>query len=446
MLFSSEKFIFAFLPIFLLVYYIAPKKYRNAVLFLGSIIFYAIGEFKYLPLMLISLTLNYVSAIMIAKSKRLGVKRTMLIMTLFVDFSLLIGFKGFSNHIPLGISFYTFQIAAYVIDVYRRDVEAEKNYVSVGTYLCMFPQLIAGPIILYTDVSKEIKQREYSFDNIEEGLKTFVLGLASKLLIADVMALLWNEIQVTGYDGITTAMSWLGALAYAMEIYFDFNGYSLMAIGLGRMLGFNIPKNFDNPYISHSVSEFWRRWHITLGRWFKDYIYIPLGGNRKGTLATIRNLFIVWLLTGLWHGVGVNFVIWGLGTFVLIASEKLFLSKYLKKSKIFSRLYVTLFILVSWVVFAIEDLGKLKMYLLRMFPFITDNASPYINHSDYIGAIRRYGVFFVIAIVLCIPGVQKIYKKYKNSYLVLLGLLIIFWICVWKMETSASNPFLYFRF
>lgn len=446
MLFSSEKFVFAFLPIFLLVYYIAPKKYRNVILFLGSVIFYAIGEWKYLPLMLTSLTINYISARLIFRFKKKALKRIMLIMTLLVDFTLLIGFKGFSSHIPLGISFYTFQIAAYVIDVYRQEVEAEKNYINVGTYLCMFPQLIAGPIILYTDVSKEIKEREYNFDNIEEGLKTFVLGLASKLLIADVMSLLWNELQVTGYDSITTPMAWLGALAYAFEIYFDFNGYSLMAIGLGRMLGFSIPKNFDNPYTSRSVGEFWRRWHITLGRWFRDYVYIPLGGSRKGMLRTVCNLFVVWLLTGLWHGVGVNFVIWGLGTCVLIVCEKLFLSKYLEKSKVITRIYITLFILVSWVVFAIEDVANLKIYLLRMFPFIANSASPYINKVDYVDALRRYGVFFLIAIVLCVPNVQTIYKKYKNSYPVIFGLLIIFWICVWKMATSASNPFLYFRF
>lgn len=446
MLFSSQIFIFAFLPIFMIVYYIAGKKYRNAVLFIGSIIFYSIGELKYLPLMIGMLTVNYFAAELIEDSKSTIKKKIILFIILFVDFGILIYYKGFAKHIPLGISFYTFQITAYVIDVYKTDAKAQHNYVNLGTYLCMFPQLIAGPIILYTDIDKEIEKREYNFENIEEGLKIFVIGLASKVLVADVLAMLVNEIKVTGYDSITTIMAWIGAIAYSIEIYFDFNGYSLMAIGLGRMLGFHIPRNFDNPYISRSVSEFWRRWHITLGRWFRDYVYIPLGGNRKGRFNTIRNLLIVWILTGIWHGCGVTFVLWGISTFVIIALEKVFLHKILDKSKIISSIYMFLFINVSWVIFSLEDLTSVKTYLLRMCPVIKGSASAYINSLDYVSALKRYGLFLIIGIIFSTPIGEKLYKKYEKTYILAGILLVVFWLCVYRMATSAANPFLYFRF
>ena len=445
MLFSSQIFIFAFLPVFMTVYYIVGKKYRNAVLFLGSIVFYSIGEWRYLPLMIGMLTVNYFAAEFIEDSKKEIRKKLVFAGVLMADFGILVYYKGFAGHIPLGISFYTFQITAYVIDVYRTDAKAQHNYINLGTYLCMFPQLIAGPIILYTDIDKEIKERKYNFENIEEGLKIFVIGLASKVLVADVLAMLINEIKVTGYDSITTAMAWIGAIAYSIEIYFDFNGYSLMAIGLGRMLGFHIPRNFDHPYISRSVSEFWRRWHITLGRWFRDYVYIPLGGNRGGKLKTVRNLFIVWILTGIWHGCRLTFIIWGLTTFVLIASEKLFLQKLLDKSRVLSVVYMFLFINISWIIFSIEDMAGIKIYLLRMFP-VSGGASAYINHVDYLDALKRYGVFIIAGIILSTPVGEKLYKKYGNTYVMAGVLLVIFWICIYRMATSAANPFLYFRF
>lgn len=282
MLFSSISFIFLFLPLFLLVYYITPERYRNIPLFLGSLIFYALGELKYFPPLIASLFCNYTVSLTIYRNdRRINIRKLLLFLSTVCNFSVLIWFKYFTPAIPLGISFYTFQISAYVIDVYRRKTKPAKNIMEAGIYLCLFPQLIAGPIVLYTEIVEQIRYRTYRMETFENGIRTFILGLSSKILIADVMGKLWNEICVTGFDSISTPMAWLGAVGYSMEIFFDFNGYSLMAIGLGEMLGLTIPENFNKPYLSRSVGEFWRRWHITLGRWFREYVYIPLGGAGK---------------------------------------------------------------------------------------------------------------------------------------------------------------------
>ena len=340
MLFSSISFIFLFLPLFLFVYYITPARHRNIPLFFGSLIFYALGELKYFTLLIDSIVFNYtVSLAICRKGEHINIRKILFLLTIVCNFSILIWFKYFTPAIPLGISFYTFQISAYVIDVYLKKTAPAKNLLEVGVYLCLFPQLIAGPIVLYSEISGQIRRRSYSPDAFENGLRTFILGLSSKILIADVMGKLWNEICVTGFESISTPMAWLGAIAYSMEIFFDFNGYSLMAVGLGKMLGLTIPENFKKPYLSRSVSEFWRRWHVTLGRWFREYVYIPLGGSRKGTLQTLRNLLIVWLLTGMWHGKGWNFILWGLSTFFFIALEKLMLHSFLDTHRIFSRIF-----------------------------------------------------------------------------------------------------------
>ena len=298
MVFSSFEFLFRFLPAFLIIYFITPKKFRNAVLFLGSIAFYTYGEAQYVLLLLASVTVNYVIARSMYKTPEDGRGRrqaVLLILALCYNFGMLFFFKysGLTTKLPLGISFYTFQIAAYVIDVYRGIVPAEKSYVNLGTYLTMFPQLIAGPIVNYTEVSSCLKRRTVTARDFESGIRILVIGLGSKVIIADRVGMLWNNVQTIGFNSISTPLAWLGAVAYSMELYFDFAGYSMMAIGLGKMLGFQIPVNFRFPYISKSVTEFWRRWHITLGRWFRDYVYIPLGGSRKGRLRTMFNLFAV---------------------------------------------------------------------------------------------------------------------------------------------------------
>ncbi len=466
MVFSSLEFIFGFLPLFLIIYYSVAPKLKNTVLFLGSLLFYAFGEPVFVILIMLSVIVNYYGAILINKFENRGRKATLVVFLLY-NF-LMLGFFKYTNffienlngifyllksniHIealnimlPLGISFYTFQIVSYIIDVYRRDVEPCKNIINVGTYLCMFPQLIAGPIVVYTDVEKEIKERSITMEVVEDGLKTFVYGMSFKVLIANIMGIIWNDIQTIGFYNITTPYAWLGAAAYSFQIYFDFAGYSLMAIGLGKMLGFNIPENFNDPYASKSVTEFWRRWHITLSSWFRDYVYIPLGGNRKGSLRTIFNLFIVWALTGFWHGASWNFVLWGVYFFIFLTLEKLFLKKLLDKSRILSRIFTLLVVVVSWVIFAITDFYELGVYLSRMFPFFVE--SGIVNPSDYINSLKSYWYILLAAVVFSTPFPTRLFKKYKKNALCTVILLALFWICVYRLFTAANNPFLYFRF
>ena len=379
MLFCSKEFLFIFLPLFLIIYYLVSVKLKNIILFLGSIIFYAVGELKYVPLILLSLIVNYVVAIFIEGCKIQSrmeqsddnrKKTIFLIIGLVYDFAILFVYKYFtfftgiksSLTLPLGISFYTFQIVSYVIDVYKDKIKAEKNIINLGVYLMMFPQLIAGPIVIYSDIAKQVRKRSYSLEKFEEGIKIFTLGLGAKMIIANMLGSCWTTSQMYGIEGMSTPMAWVAMFAYTFQIYFDLYGYSLMAIGLGHMLGFNIPKNFDNPYMSRSATEFWRRWHITLGSWFREYVYIPLGGNRKGKARTIFNTFVVWALTGLWHGASWNFVLWGLIFFVLLTIEKSGLLKILDRYNILSHIYAMLIIPMSWMVFALENLSDIGTY------------------------------------------------------------------------------------
>lgn len=463
MLFCSKEFLFIFLPVFLIIYYLVPVKFKNIILFLGSIVFYAVGELKYVPLIVMSLIVNYVIAIFIEGCKlqsrmeqnnNNSKKTIFLVAGLVYNFAILFVFKYFtfftgiksSLTLPLGISFYTFQIVSYVIDVYKDKIRAEKNIVNLGVYLMMFPQLIAGPIVIYSDIAKQVRKRTYSLEKFEEGIKIFTLGLGAKMIIANMLGSCWTTSQMYGIEGMSTPMAWLAMFAYTFQIYFDFYGYSLMAIGLGHMLGFNIPKNFDNPYMTRSATEFWRRWHITLGAWFREYVYIPLGGNRKGQLRTIFNTFVVWALTGLWHGASWNFVLWGLIFFVLITIEKAGFIKILDRYKILSHIYAMLIIPMSWLVFALENLGDIGTYFTRLFPFLGSQEVPFINTSDFKTAITQYGIFFLLAIVFSFPLAQKLYQKYKKTFAVTVIILIIFWLSVYRIMTSASNPFLYFRF
>ncbi len=463
MLFCSKEFLFIFLPLFLIIYYLVPVKLKNIILFLGSIIFYAVGELKYVPLIFLSLIVNYVVAIFIEGCKIQSrmeqsddnrKKTIFLIIGLVYDFAILFVYKYFTFFtgikspltLPLGISFYTFQIVSYVIDVYKDKIKAEKNIINLGVYLMMFPQLIAGPIVIYSDIAKQVRRRSYSLEKFEEGIKIFTLGLGAKMIIANMLGSCWTTSQMYGIEGMSTPMAWVAMFAYTFQIYFDFYGYSLMAIGLGHMLGFNIPKNFDNPYMSRSATEFWRRWHITLGSWFREYVYIPLGGNRKGKARTIFNTFVVWALTGLWHGASWNFVLWGLIFFVLLTIEKSGLLKILDRYNILSHIYAMLIIPMSWMVFALENLSDIGAYFKRLFPFMGHSDVPFINTNDYKTAIMQYGIFFLLAIICSFPLPQKLYQKYKKTFAVTVIILIIFWVSVYRIMTSASNPFLYFRF
>ena len=449
MLFCSEAFIFGFLPVFLVIYYLVPARARNLVLFLGSLWFYFTGEKVWFFLLLVSLALHYFLTRQM-KGRMDKARRGLLAVMLVYDFTTLFFFKNVNFlfpeckiSLPLGISFYTFQIAAYAIDVYRRPEEYTGSFINLGTYLTMFPQLIAGPIVLYGDVKRQLKKRKVDLAGLETGLMVFVLGLSYKMLIANILGNLWHEIQVVGVESISMPMAWLGALAYSLQLYFDFNGYSLMAMGLGAILGFQLPRNFRQPYMAVSVTDFWRRWHITLSTWFREYLYIPLGGNRKGTGRTMFNLFVVWVFTGMWHGAGWNFLLWGIYYFVFLAAEKLFLGKFWEKHAVLGWVYTMLVAVIGWVIFSVEKLSDIGIYLGKMFVWSPEwNSNPAVTVS----ALTRYGIFFAAAAVCSTCLVENIFRKYRDRLWLKGALLVLFWVCVYRIHTAASNPFLYFRF
>lgn len=433
-----------------MIYFIAPEKFRNLVLFAGSIVFYTYGEAAYVLLLLASVVVNYLIGVEMNSQWARGSdisRRVLLFTALFYDFGMLFFFKysGMTEKLPLGISFYTFQIAAYVMDVYWRKVPEERSFINLGTYLTMFPQLIAGPIVNYAEVNKSLRKRTVTFAEFEQGIRILIIGLGAKVIVADRIGMLWNSVQTIGFNSISTKLAWLGAMAYSMELYFDFSGYSMMAIGLGKMLGFQIPVNFRFPYISKSITEFWRRWHITLGRWFRDYVYIPLGGNRRGKGRTLFNLFVVWSLTALWHGADYNFLIWGGMLLGLMFIEKLFLYPYLEKSKVLSHLYLLLVVPVTWVAFAISDVHQLGIYLARMFPFVRIETGV-INPQDFMNYLQNYAGLLLIGAIFSTPLPAKIYGRIKNSVVGTFAVAVIFFLSMYYLAISENNPFLYFNF
>lgn len=471
MVFSSIAFIMYFMPVFFLVYYILPASYKNAWLFLASLGFYYYGvrgNPGYLLLMIMSVVVNFVAGKLIEAQKTKWARKAWLVVGIVYDLGWLILFKylGFlienlnalfgAMHVkvqletwnlilPIGISFYTFQIISYLVDVYRRETKAEKSLISLGTYLCMFPQLIAGPIVNYHLIQEQLHKRKHSMEKVESGLKVFALGLAYKVLLANRVGHLWTEVTAIGYESISTPLAWMSIVAYSLQLYFDFYGYSLMAIGLGRMMGFDFPQNFNNPYMAVSMTDFWRRWHMTLGGWFREYVYIPLGGNRGGFAKTVRNMFVVWLLTGLWHGASWNFVLWGLLLFVLLFVEKAGLGKVLERHKALGHIYMILWIPLSWLVFVITDLSQLGIYLQKLFPFFGSTGTV-LFQGDYLKYGKTYGIYLVLGILFATGVQEKLLKKNKNRLWVILLLLALFWASVYCMYLGMDDPFLYFRF
>lgn len=458
MVFSSILFIFRFLPIAMGIYFLTPKKLKNLSLLILSLIFYSWGEPRYFLLMIASIFVDYFISINIEKNnKNKKIKILLLAISIIFNVGILFFFKYINFFIeninsifnmslnnvkitlPLGISFYTFQTMSYTIDVFLGKVKAEKNIINFGAFVCLFPQLIAGPIVKYIDISKELKNRDINLDEIQEGIRLFILGLGSKVLIANNIGSLWNEVETMGFNNISTILAWMGIIAFSLQIYFDFNGYSLMAIGLGKILGFNFPNNFNYPYESRSITEFWRRWHITLGQWFKQYVYIPLGGNRLGRARTYFNLFIVWFLTGFWHGASYNFILWGLYFFILICVEKNGLLNLLNKHKLISHIYTIFFILVGWVLFAVIDLNQIINFFKKMFIFNAGN--------EWIYYLRNYIITYTIAIIFSTSFLKKIYNKFvKNNIVDTIILITIFLLSIAYLVDSSYNPFLYFRF
>lgn len=477
MVFSSILFLFRFFPIALILYFAAPDKLKNLVLFVLSLFFYAWGEPVYVVLMLFSTVVDYIHGLLVEKFKKEGKMRyakLVVASSAVINLSLL-GFFKYADFIinninaitglsisplnlalPIGISFYTFQTMSYTIDVYRGEAEAQKNIINFGTYVALFPQLIAGPIVRYKTVATQLLTRKTTIEGFAYGIIRFVAGLGKKVLLANNIGLLWEQISAMGNEA-SVVLSWIGVIAYAFQIYFDFSGYSDMAIGLGAMFGFTFDENFNYPYISKSITEFWRRWHMSLGTWFREYVYIPLGGNRHGTVKQIRNLLVVWALTGIWHGASWNFMIWGLYFGVLLIIEKMFLLKYIKKMpSVIQHIYTIILVLISWAVFAFDDFSKGLSYIGRMFGV---GAAAFIDtQTMYI--MLCYGVMLLIMVIAATPfpkkcamKLQELLGKIQISDIQIVNVIIVnaFIIAVFIFSTAyivdaSYNPFLYFRF
>ena len=462
MVFTSINFLYYFLPTVLILYFIVPKKYKNLLLLISSLLFYFYGEPKYIILMVIEIVLAYFEARLIEKYK----SKEIFIFSIFIHVLLLCIFKytnflitninGIFNTnisllnivLPIGISFYTFQIISYLVDVYKEKVKAQKNFISLATYVSLFPQLIAGPIVRYETINDELDNRKQTFNDFSSGISRFIIGLSKKVLIANILGELCNIFILSNEK--TVLFYWIYGISYSLQIYFDFSAYSDMAIGLGRMFGFHFMENFDYPYISKSITEFWRRWHISLSSWFKDYVYIPLGGSREGTFKLIRNILIVWLLTGLWHGSEWTFVIWGMFIGILLVIEKLLLNKYIEKlPSIVRRIYTLFIIMISFIIFSGSNINESFNNIVGLFNF----SNPFINKFT-IHYLKDYGLVLIIAIFLSTPILKNTIIKLKENkkinniinILDIIVLLILLVIVTSYLIDSSYNPFLYFRF
>ncbi len=465
MVFSSIPFLFGFLPAVLLIYYIVPKKFRNFVLLVFSLFFYGYGEPVFILLMLFSIIFNYVCGLALGKIQgKNKASKTVLIFCVIANIALL-GYFKYAGLIvgtlkalpvfsflpdpqialPIGISFYTFQTMSYVIDVYKGNCKPQKNIISFGTFVALFPQLIAGPIVRYVDIENQLTKRRESAELFSGGVRLFALGLAKKVLIANEMGIIWDEFKFAG-DGAGVLGHWVGIIAFTLQIYFDFSGYSDMARGLGNMFGFSFVKNFDYPYISKSITEFWRRWHISLGTWFREYVYIPLGGNRKGKGRQCLNIFIVWALTGLWHGASWNFLLWGVYFGVLLTVEKFFTYKLLKKMpSVFSHIYTMFFVIIGWVIFDFSSVSDIVKYLGGMLGFGGTG-----TNADLMSFIVSSLPVLCIGVFASLPVIRKVYFKLNKTKLFpiieAVAVLAVLTLCTASLVRSGYNPFLYFRF
>ena len=467
MVFSSPLFLFFYLPAVLLVYYMTPLRWRNAVLLVFNLIFYGWGEPVYILIMFLSIAIDYTHGMLVEKAKRRGRDgraQAAVCSSVLFNLALLFFFKywdflaeslaavgldfmprlGLS--LPIGISFYTFQTMSYTIDVYRGDAPVQRSVISFGTFVTLFPQLIAGPIIQYKDLDAQLDHRDHTAEKFASGVQVFVVGMAKKVLLANNLGMLWDAYKAVPAAGLTVLGAWLGVAAFSLQIYFDFSGYSDMAIGLGRMLGFEFKPNFDYPYISRSITEFWRRWHISLGTWFREYVYIPLGGNRVSRGRLCFNLLVVWGLTGIWHGASWNFLLWGLYFGVLLMLEKLFLKRWIDRwPACFQHAYTLLLVAVSWAIFALEDFGQLGAYLAVMFGL----AGRSLTDGAFFYYLRSYLPVLVLACLASTPLARRLWHRAPARavqaalpVLLLAGLLL----STAYLVDATYNPFLYFRF
>lgn len=451
-LFNSLKFIFRFFPIFLAVYYLTPARFREIILFFGSIIFYAMGTGR-MALALIGLTLiNYFLGKLVFSRKTGNVKsssRKAFIAAMVIDVGSLVLFKvlaGFTRDVvlPLGFSFYLFKMISYQADLFRGEIKRQPEILDTVVYFTMFTQVTQGPIMRYNNVGFEKRERTVSVKAFNDGMFFFVLGLGMKVLVADPLSILWNEISKIGYESISTPLAWMGAVGYSLRLYMDFWGYSLMAAGIGMMLGFHFVVNFMHPYWADGIADFYRRWHTTLGSWFRDYVYIPLGGSRKGRLRTALNLIVVWLLTGLWHGITPNYLIWAGVLVLLILWEKFVAARLMDALPILGHLHVWFFIPLTWVIFAIPDVNGILSYFQRLFPFFGSGIN--VNRGDYIKQMINYWPYLGAGLMLCTPHWYRLIVKNRRRMPVMIIMAAVFWISVYRIVIAASNPFMYFSF
>lgn len=465
MVFSSIAFLYGFLPITLLAYYIVPRKWKNAVLLAASLFFYFYGEPRYTILLVISSLSDYLHSLYIAPRRGTGRAKAALVSSIVINLLLLGVFKyadfivetinmlfGASLplprlRLPIGISFFTFQTMSYTIDVYRGNARAQRNLLSMATYVCLFPQLVAGPIVRYVEVAEELEHRRHTMDGFAVGMRRFLFGLGKKVLLANTLGELSAQLLKTGEN--TVLGLWVGSLTFMLQVYFDFSGYSDMAIGLGRLFGFTFPENFNYPFISRSISEFWRRWHMTLGSWFRDYVYIPLGGNRVKPARWVWNLLVVWALTGLWHGAAWNFVLWGLYFAVMLSLEKLVLEKHLRTWPVWlQHVYALFFVMVSFVIFNADAAFGWQRVLIGMF----GGLSLPFSGAETMYAIRSYGVLLCLGILGATPAARKLAERLQQARpgaaaaLELLCCLLLFVVVTAYLVDGSFNPFLYFRF
>ncbi len=468
MVFSSLTFMYVYLPIVLGIYFLVPRPLKNPVMFIAGLLFYGWGEPVYLWIMVLSTLIDYTAGLVMSRfDDKPIIRRLCLIASVVMNLGLLSIFKysGFfvssinsilgtsipvpNIPLPIGISFYTFQSMSYTIDLYMRNIPVQKNPVTFATYVTLFPQIVAGPIVRYSDVQNEINHRTISIDMVGEGVATFVKGLAKKVLLANNIGALWATIKAQEITSLPAATAWLGILAFTFQIYFDFSGYSDMAVGLGKMLGFNFPENFNFPYISKSISEFWRRWHITLGSWFRSYVYIPLGGNRKGMKRTLLNLFITWMLTGFWHGASWNFLVWGIYFGIIIILERLFLGEWLKKLPSFLQVaYSFILVVFGWVLFEFDKMSNVLLFFKAMFG---GNAKGFAN-ADTLYYLVSYIIIFALCIFFSCDKSKALFEKFKNrfpkfcEYATPVIAIITLLICTAYLVDATFNPFIYFNF
>lgn len=463
MLFTSISFLYYFLPLVLIIYFIVPRKYKNLILFIFSLLFYFYGEPKYIFLMLLEIFVAYIGAILVDKYK----SKDIFIFIIFIHILLLVIFKYtdfiieifnnvfnfnlklFNISLPIGISFYTFQIISYIVDVYKGKVKVQKNFLKLATYISLFPQLIAGPIVRYESIEKELDDRKETFEDFSYGVRRFVIGLFKKVLIANILGELITKFNLI--DERSVLLYWIFSISYMLQVYFDFSAYSDMAIGLGRMFGFHFLENFNYPYISKSVTEFWRRWHISLGTLFRDYVYIPLGGNRVNKIKFLRNIIIVWLLTGIWHGASLNFCIWGLFFGIMLIIEKFSFNKYLEKIPSFiRRIYVLFIVMISFIIFGSSNMNDAFNTIKGLFGF---NKEVFINNYT-IYYLKNYLFVLILAILLSTPLIKKLVLKLKKNCFIkklfdileIVSIPIILVIVTSYLIDNSYNPFLYFRF